>query len=292
MFTFEKNMPELEIPTLKKQQWTEEEVRLLTPYSCKRTWERILEGDYIFGRNVFIGPPGMREKVIAQLKVEGTEVARERFMNDTMADGKRFWRDEALSYPEPEIAASDEPDGADAILKISPKVVDVILRLANSEHVSSLSLPFQNSDLWRELIAIQVARSKSRNMSPRNAMPLIKSGGPIPGFLDDSHRMDLELGGSILVCHDDTIQPADVYVQMEGGGISAESACTAGNLSQAVFVLWYRERRNFCKFFLTRIKNAGEVAGCTREDLGDWVLYSSNDPNYIDGLRIKLPWNA
>lgn len=89
-FDFKNEFSELVAAVASEPPWTEEEARLSCPYSYVRSWERILEGQYLTGRNSFIGPPGMREKVITQIEAEGIEVARERFLNDIMANGELY----------------------------------------------------------------------------------------------------------------------------------------------------------------------------------------------------------
>ena len=83
------------IDTNNEPAWTEEEGPLSTPYSYVRSWERILEGQYIAGRGTFNGPPGMKEKVKAQIDKEGIAVARERYLEGVMANGEPF-------HPNPE----------------------------------------------------------------------------------------------------------------------------------------------------------------------------------------------
>ena len=89
-FDFEKEFPELVATAANEPPRTEDENRLSLPYSHVRSWEWVLEAEHIIGRSNFNGPPGLKEKVIAQIEAEGMEVARERHLGGIMANGEPF----------------------------------------------------------------------------------------------------------------------------------------------------------------------------------------------------------
>lgn len=177
------------------------------------------------------------------------------------------------------------------IRDIPDDLVTALLRLASLDHVYSFSLPFRDHTLWKGLLAAQVERAKSVNRRPILAMTLVATGGPVPGVKHGACRLDVEFGCELHVSANDDLHAADVFAYEDGSGLDPDHAKLADNLSHAVFANWYRERSNFCKHFLTRDKNCGEIKGATRREIGDWVLYSAVNPYYLDDLRVPLHWN-
>lgn len=177
------------------------------------------------------------------------------------------------------------------IRDIPDDLVGAILRLADLGHVYSFSLPFQDFSLWKGLVAAQVKRSLAIGRKPYQVMTLIATAGSIPGFDDGPCRADNVSDSGVFVSSDDSLHPGNVFAYEGGGGLDREHAQSADNLSHAVFASWYRERNNFCKYFLTRDKDCGAIEGATRQEIGDWVLYSAVDPYYADALKTSLPWN-
>ena len=184
-----------------------------------------------------------------------------------------------------------EQDECRGIRDLPDDLVTAILRLADLEHVYSFSLPFRDFSLWKGLVAAQVKRSSVIGRKPYQAMTLIATAGSIPGFHEGTDHADKNPGSGIFVFSGDTLQPGDVFAYEDGYGLDRDHTQSADNLSHAVFVRWYRERNNFCKHFITLHKDCGAIIGTTREEIGDWVLYSAIDPNYLDALRIRFPSN-
>jgi hypothetical protein len=75
--------------------WSVEETKLSLPYRYVRSWEWVLESEHIIGRSNFNGPPGLKEKVIAQIEAEGMEFARRRHLQGVMANCEPY-------HPNPE----------------------------------------------------------------------------------------------------------------------------------------------------------------------------------------------
>lgn len=177
------------------------------------------------------------------------------------------------------------------IRDVPDELVAALLRLASLDHVYSFSLPFLDHTLWKGLLEAQVKRARSVNLRPVLAMTLIATAGQVPGVKYGDCRLDVELGGELHVSTNDDLHAADVFAYEDGSGLDPDHAKLADNLSHAVFANWYRERSNFCKHFLTRDKNCGEIKCATRREIGDWVLYSADNPHYLDDLLVPLPWN-
>ena len=167
------------------------------------------------------------------------------------------------------------PTAEAGVNELPNQLVKAIVGLAKLSHVKSFSLPFKDFTLWRGLIAAQIRRATEAHEWPYLAMPLIATGGPIPGIHDSLCRKDLEWGGEIRIASDDTTCPADVFSWPGGGGPDLEHAEKAATLSAAVFDPWHKKRHSYCKYFLTRSTNMGAITGTTKTTLGDWVLYST-----------------
>jgi hypothetical protein len=91
----EQELAALDVLAANEPPWTEEETKLSLPYSFVRSWEWVLEAEHIIGRSNFNGPPGLKEKVIAQIDAEGMEFARRRHLQGVMANGEPY-------HPNPE----------------------------------------------------------------------------------------------------------------------------------------------------------------------------------------------
>jgi hypothetical protein len=57
--------------------WEPEEVLFDLPYSSVREWVRLLEGQFLFGKSPFQGPPGLRDQVVDLLTSLAPERAAE-----------------------------------------------------------------------------------------------------------------------------------------------------------------------------------------------------------------------
>lgn len=166
-------------------------------------------------------------------------------------------------------------------------LIQRLVALAEQDSIRSFSLPFHDVELWKGLLAAQVKRSQVLGVPPVQAMPLIATGGPIPGLRDYEFRGDLDMGGEIYLPKGDSTEPADVFAYPGAHGIDAEHAGKSTNLSEAVFHPYYRERSNFCKCFVSCETETGEISGSRRTVIEGWSLYEAIDPNYIDALRIR-----
>jgi hypothetical protein len=177
-------------------------------------------------------------------------------------------------------------DTAD-IAPLSKEFMDVIVGLAKLINVRSLSLPFRDFALWKGLIEVQSGRAQVANNWPFLEMALIATGGPIPGVHDTTCRKDLEWGGEVSVHSGDEVHPADVFAWDNCGGLDPTAAQAAENLSHAVFGTWYKGRNSYCRYFVTRATDIGEIAETARTEVDGWVIYQALNPTYIDAFRLR-----
>ncbi len=160
-----------------------------------------------------------------------------------------------------------------------------IVALSKTAWVRSVSLPLKDAAFWNELLAVQRRRAADTNSQPEMAMPLIATGGPVPGIHDANGRMLDGQSGYIFCVLDDSTAPADIFAWPNGAGIAIERASIAENLSQAVFDPCYQERSSYCKYFIAPGVESPEVKGTFQTHFANWTLYSASDPSYLERLR-------
>jgi hypothetical protein len=159
---------------------------------------------------------------------------------------------------------------------LPPDLFELIVRLAKQEDVRSVSCPFTDYWLWRELVAEQVRRSIARGLEPKAALSLYGPDGGVPFVHDWLCRADREWGGDIHIpCGEGTCS-ADLFVQPEYFGFSFAEARVAATLSQAVFGADAEALGQACTYLLTPSLKLGEIAAAKRTVVGDWVFYGPN----------------
>lgn len=152
---------------------------------------------------------------------------------------------------------------------------ELILELAKRPDVRSVSCPFQDFSLWRELVAEQVRRSHAMGLAPQEAFRLNGPDSGIPLVSDESNRKDVEWGGEIHIPYEG-VCGGDVFIQPHWFGFRQEQARLALTLSQAVFGDFALDGYKTCNYLLTRWKKLGEIACAKRIEVGDWLLYSTD----------------
>lgn len=159
-------------------------------------------------------------------------------------------------------------------------VVSKVLELIKQDDVRSVSFPYDDPDLWLELIAEQVRRSKLTGLPPQEAFTL---NGPDGGLWDTPVE---ELGGYVHIPYEG-VCGGDLFVFPAWRKFFAEEAEKTGRLSTAI--------RNCCHYILTPI-DFGALRYATRATVGDWVLYQSKAPYvacYSAGWLIEdLKWRS
>jgi hypothetical protein len=158
---------------------------------------------------------------------------------------------------------------------LPPNLFEVIVRLAKQEDVRSVSCPFTDYWLWRELVAEQVRRSIARGLEPMAALSLNGPDSGVPFVHDRLCRTDREWGGDIHIPCEGTCS-ADLFVQPEYFGFSFAQARAAPTLSQAVFGADAEALDKACTYLLTPSLNLGEIASAKRTVVSDWALYGPN----------------
>jgi hypothetical protein len=139
----------------------------------------------------------------------------------------------------------------------SPEVFRTIRALIKLDHVESVSCPFDDVDLWRDLIAEQVRRAARLNVAPQNAFTLC---GPDSGLEIDA----VALGGEVHIPYEGVV-PADLFVIPHWRVVSVrqdpDEGPNAALLKQCRYVLIQRD--------------LGELANAWRTVVGNWWLYES-----------------
>jgi hypothetical protein len=151
-------------------------------------------------------------------------------------------------------------------------ILDLIVRLAKQENVHSVSCPFTDYWLWRELVTEQVKRSLAKQLSPELALALYGPDSGIPFVHDQFCRVDREWGGDIHIPYEGVCS-ADLFIQPHWFGFDVDYARIAPTLSQAVFGVNAEACEKSCTYLLTPWLKLGEFASAKRTVVGDWVLY-------------------
>lgn len=151
-------------------------------------------------------------------------------------------------------------------------LLDLIVHLAKQENVHSVSCPFTDYGLWRELVTEQVKRSLAQGVHPELALALYGPDDGIPLVHDQFCRIDREWGGDIHIPYEGVCS-ADLFIQPRWFGFDVDYARIAPTLSQAVFGVHAEAYEKSCTYLLTPWLKLGELASAKRTVVGDWVLY-------------------
>jgi hypothetical protein len=138
-------------------------------------------------------------------------------------------------------------------------VVQKILQLIQQDDVRSVSCNYDDSELWRKLIAEQVLRAKRTGLPPQEAFTL---SGPDGGLWDTPVEA---LGGVVHIPYEG-IRGGDLFLYPTWRKFNAEGAEKTGRLSTAI--------GRCCHYLLSPV-DFGELNCATRTPIGEWVLYKA-----------------
>lgn len=144
------------------------------------------------------------------------------------------------------------------------ELFQLIIKLINQDDVQSVSCPFDDFALWRELVTEQVRRSCNFGVPPQQAFEL---NGPDSGLPD---VVAGDWGGEIHIPYEGVCE-ADLFILPKWFKFSPDGAMgSTGRLSRAV---GGRE----CRYVLCD-RDYGELDAATREICCGWNLYRSKLP--------------
>lgn len=142
-------------------------------------------------------------------------------------------------------------------------VVQKIVELIGLDHVHSVSCPYDDYRIWKILIDEQVRRSGLQGKRPQDAFALY---GPDGGLWDTPIE---EWGGYCHIPHMG-LCGGDLLIRPTWRNFRVANGTATGRLSTAASV-------DGCYYVLSP-EDFGEVTFATRELVGNWVLYQSNQP--------------
>lgn len=144
-------------------------------------------------------------------------------------------------------------------VRLPEPVIKKVLELIRQDNVRSVSCPFDDPELWRELVAEQVRRSKQSQLSPQEAFALF---GPDGGLWDTPVE---EWGGYVHIPYEG-LCGGDLLLLPEWRKFFAKDAEESEQLSSAV---------RKCCYYLLSPRDFGELNCATRTSVGEWVLYQA-----------------
>lgn len=112
-------------------------------------------------------------------------------------------------------------------VKLPELVVNKILALIKQDNVQSVSCLYDDTELWRQLVAEQVRRSRLTGLSPQEAFTL---SGPDGGLWDAPVQ---EWGGSVHIPYEG-VRGGDLFIVAMWRKFFVESAERTGRLSTAI----------------------------------------------------------
>ena len=147
-------------------------------------------------------------------------------------------------------------------VEISPLLRQTIVELAQRNDVRSISCPFEDSELWRSLVAIQVQRAKTMGVSPEQALRLSGPDSGLPGIAPE------DWGGDIHIPYEGAAS-GDLFILPDWWNFFPDNAQAGGSLMSAC-------GGRPCHLVLTAV-DYGELDSAHRKVIGDWVLYEAKD---------------
>lgn len=151
----------------------------------------------------------------------------------------------------------------DSRVTLPAKVVQKVLELIRRPDVRSVSCPYDDYALWRELVAEQVKRAKLSRLHVQDAFTLC---GPDGGLWDTP----IEAWGGYVHIPFEGLCGGDLLLRPKWRKFRVENGTRTGKLSTAASVP--------CCYYVLSPEDFGEVPFATRELVGDWVLYTSKEP--------------
>ena len=134
-----------------------------------------------------------------------------------------------------------------------------IRALVQREEVRSVSFPYDDKVLWRDLVAEQLRRSKRIDCAPQQAFFI---SGPDAGLNDVPIG---EWGGVVHIPYEGMCG-GDLVILPTWRRFFAESAERTGQLSSAI---------RCCCYYVLTPTHFGELSCASRTQVGDWILYQS-----------------
>lgn len=140
---------------------------------------------------------------------------------------------------------------------------DLIVTLAQSKKVNSVSCPFTDYHLWRMLVAEQVRRSEKAGLSPQEVFRL---SGPDSGLGFNAS----DWGGEIHIPYEGAAD-GDLFIKPGWRKLFPELADRGGGLRHVVYGAGCRAP---CCYVLSG-DDYGEIESASRTVVGDWFLYEA-----------------
>lgn len=178
----------------------------------------------------------------------------------SLIDAQKHRRD-FLASPERQAVLSNS---VTAQTELPKDLFQLIGKLIKQDDVQSVSCPFDDFALWRELVAEQVRRAHKLGVPPQQALTL---NGPDSGL---SHVIAEDWGGEIHIPYEGVCE-ADLFILPKWFNLFPDRAMGSnGSLSKAV-------GGRMCHYVLSD-RDYGELDAATRETCGGWHLYRSKLP--------------
>lgn len=145
--------------------------------------------------------------------------------------------------------------------------------LITQDDVHSVSCPFSGFQIWRVLVKEQVQRSQRLNLPLQDALHLY---GPDSGL----DKLPEDWGGEVRIPYEGMFD-ADVVFLPGWRVFHTEKAGTGGSLARAL-------KMKHCRYvFVPKIREIGELACATREEIDGWVLYrQKQQTSFSDANKI------
>lgn len=152
-------------------------------------------------------------------------------------------------------------------------VITLIDELIKRDNVQSVSCPFNNSKVWRLLVAEQVYRAKQTGKPLQHAFAL---SGPDSGFGFDP----TDWGGDVHIPYEGACM-GDLFIVPMWRNLFPEKGAAKGDQATLGDYAHYwadPERGHSCHYLLTQ-RDMGELSCAHRQVVGDgWYLYESSKP--------------
>lgn len=164
-------------------------------------------------------------------------------------------------------------------------VFELIIRLVKQPDVRSVSCPFQDFALWRELIAEQVRRSIALGVAPQEALRLNGPDSGIPFVCAGDYRPDLAWGGEVHIPYEGACD-GDLFIQPKWFGFTFEETRADPPLRHPTDGNYIRVGSKLCKYLLTPWQTLGDIAAAERTAVGGWILYSTRGDRPSEDLAL------
>ena len=155
---------------------------------------------------------------------------------------------------------------------VDSELFELIMGLAKLPRVKSVSCPFEDVRLWRALVAEQVRRADLQGIVPELALELNGPDGGIPD-ISGSRRMYLDWGGEIHIPYEGTC-PSTLLIQPPWWDLTRSKFDQFSHPRHGSFITI---GSTFCKYFVCRQLEIGDIPQVSRTVIGTWAVYSTLD---------------